>query len=400
MTSEKRVHNPKLLFLYLCLLNIGLGMEAGGLQYNLLLISEELGLSSTQMGSIVSIQYMAFILIPLMFGGLGDRYGKKVILVSFGICFSLGCLAFIFSKSFLMVLASAFLVGAGYSICESTGASLMADIYHENASRYVNWSQSFFSSGALISPIFCQFLNNRLGFGWRSFFGILMIYYIMVAIWGYSLVFPLAPKQIVNKTSEKTTVPKKQMSGRLKVCILLLALGIMIYAGMETGIASFMGTHVSGVLGTEAYNSIALSLFWLMMIPSRYLVGLVKKYPKKILMMTYLGASIAIGVVIMIVTKNALLVTYACMGFFFAPVWPLIMGEAGNLDVENSARISGIMVAFCGIGGVVSPLLFGILADHVSIQASLLFVLGITAAGFVISVIYNIMSEKLVISSN
>ena len=53
-------------------------MESGGLQFNLLMISEEFGLTTTQMGNLVSIQYLAFILIPLIFGGCGDKYGKKI----------------------------------------------------------------------------------------------------------------------------------------------------------------------------------------------------------------------------------------------------------------------------------------------------------------------------------
>lgn len=54
-------------------------MESGGLQFNLLMISEEFGLTTTQMGNLVSIQYLAFILIPLIFGGFGDKYGKRLL---------------------------------------------------------------------------------------------------------------------------------------------------------------------------------------------------------------------------------------------------------------------------------------------------------------------------------
>ena len=89
-------------------------MESGGLQFNLLMISEEFGLSTTQMGNLVSIQYLAFILIPLLFGGLGDKYGKKIIIFLFALCFCSGCLAFLLSSGFLLSLAGAFLVGAGF----------------------------------------------------------------------------------------------------------------------------------------------------------------------------------------------------------------------------------------------------------------------------------------------
>ena len=94
-----------IIFIYICLLIGILGMEAGGLQYNLLLIGEELGLSTTQMGNLVSAKYLAFIAVPLALGGFADKYGKKIILVLFGLCFSLGSLAIIMSSGFLLVLA-------------------------------------------------------------------------------------------------------------------------------------------------------------------------------------------------------------------------------------------------------------------------------------------------------
>ena len=71
----------RMLFIYICLLLAVLGMEAGGLQYHLLLISREMHLGAARMGNLVSAQYVAFILIPLLFGSLGDRYGKKKILI-------------------------------------------------------------------------------------------------------------------------------------------------------------------------------------------------------------------------------------------------------------------------------------------------------------------------------
>ena len=91
-------------------------MESGGLQFNLLMISEEFGLTTTQMGNLVSVQYLAFILIPLIFGGFGDKYGKKIIIFLFALCFSTGCLAFLLSSGFLLALAGSFLAPFMYGL--------------------------------------------------------------------------------------------------------------------------------------------------------------------------------------------------------------------------------------------------------------------------------------------
>lgn len=387
MGNKAKVHNPKILYIYICAMIGVLGMEAGGLQYNLLLIAKELGLSATQMGSVGSVQHIAHILIPLLFGGIGDKYGKKIIMILFGFSFSLGCLSIILSNGFLLVAAGIFFVGAGYSMCESTGTSILADMYQEEASKYINWSQSIFSVGALISPFLSQWIVDGLGLNWRIFFAVLMVGYLLLAFWAMTLKFPPLPKQVQVESEEPAK--KTLMSRDTKVKMGFLSVGIAVYAGMESGVGYFIGTHVSSVLGTEAYNSITLSLFWLLMIPSRYLAGVLKTLPRKMLKLCYIGSAISIGMVIFMTNSIGLMIGYACAGFFFGPIWPLIMGEAGNLDPENSAKISGRMTGCCGLGGVIAPTAFGFFADHYSLSVSLAFIVVIILIGWMASLAYN-----------
>ena len=186
---QKRV-SRQMLFIYICLLLAVLGMEAGGLQYHLLLIGREMGINATRMGNLVSVQYLAFILIPLLFGGMGDHYGKKKILIGFGLCFSCGCLVLVAAGGFVLSLFGVFMIGAGYSICESTGTSLLSDVFGQNASRYINWSQSCFSVGALVSPLLGQWMCDSLGLNWRFFFLLLMIIYVLLAGYAAFLAYP------------------------------------------------------------------------------------------------------------------------------------------------------------------------------------------------------------------
>ena len=390
---KKKLHNPKIIFIYICAIIGVLGMEAGGLQYNLMLICEELGLSTTQLGNLASMQYIAFILIPVVFGGLGDKYGKKLVMILFGISFSLGGLSIILSEGFFLVAAGIFLMGAGYSMCESTGTSLLSDMFHEDSSRYINWSQSCFSIGALISPLLSQYLVDVVGLNWRVFFAVLMVSYIVFAIWAATLKFPETSED-GHKSGETISGQKKKMESSVKVKMTWLVVAMTLYAGMESGIAFFIGTHVSHVLGTDALNSMALSTFWLLMIPSRYLAGVLKNQPKNMLKLCFLFSAVSIGLLTMMTTKNMLLIMYALIGFFMGPLWPLIMGQAGNLDPSNSAKISGMMIAFCGIGGMVSPTVFGWFADNFSLNASLFFVMSITLAGFAAIMIYARLCKK------
>ena len=391
---QKRV-SRQMLFIYICLLLAVLGMEAGGLQYHLLLIGREMGINATRMGNLVSVQYLAFILIPLLFGGMGDHYGKKKILIGFGLCFSCGCLVLVAAGGFVLSLFGVFMIGAGYSICESTGTSLLSDVFGQNASRYINWSQSCFSVGALVSPLLGQWMCVSLGLNWRFFFLLLMIIYVLLAGYAAFLAFPAA--LYVEKIPEKSQQSVKQAK-KIWHLVILLTIGIMSYAGMENGIAYFMGTQVSEVLLTEKYNSLILSVFWIAMIPSRYIVGVIRNKEKLLLKLSYFGGAVCLALLFAARSLPQLILVYGAMGFFFAPIWPLIMSEAGHLDQQNSGRISGIMVAGCGIGGAVAPTVFGLLADHVGLHASVGFVLAITVIGFVMALSYDRQQKKRTIT--
>ncbi len=419
MLKKERIHNPKVLFIYICAMIGVLGMEAGGLQYNLLLIAEELGLSATQMGSLASMQQVAFILIPYLFGGIGDKYGKKLVMILFGFSFALGCLSMILSTGFFLVAAGIFFMGAGYAMCESTGTSILSDTYKEEASRYINWSQSVFSTGALLSPLLSQWMVDMIGLNWRVFFSVLMIAYIFLSMWAIRLKFPADGKrkgivqeektweEVQKKFSNENSVKecgnnhveeqlqedscskKDQTKSEVRMKMILLSVAIAFYASMENGIAYFIGTHVSRTLGTDALNSIAISTFWLLMIPARYLAGVVKITPRKMMNACYLLS--ALSLVLLVIAKNApfLLIGYACAGFFFGPVWPLIMAEAGNLEPENSAKISGKMIGYCGMGGMISPIIFGFCADNFNLTVSMIFMVVLTTIGWIVASVYD-----------
>lgn len=54
-----------------------LGFESGGFQLALLKIAREFVLTNTEMGGLVSVQFLAMMIMPVIFGTLADIVGKK-----------------------------------------------------------------------------------------------------------------------------------------------------------------------------------------------------------------------------------------------------------------------------------------------------------------------------------
>jgi len=118
--KKRRVQMTAICFAILFLL----GFEAGGFQISLLKIVEAAGLSSSVSGVLVSAQYSAIIIMPLLVGGIADRKGKRKVLTVFSLIFGAGCIAMANFQIFAALLISAFAIGTGYSVCESMVSAL------------------------------------------------------------------------------------------------------------------------------------------------------------------------------------------------------------------------------------------------------------------------------------
>ena len=122
-------------------------------------------------------------------------------------------------------------------------------------------------------------MKDEFGLGWRLFFTALLVVYMLLAIGIWKLHIP----KPVERMPEEHVATGGKMSVLTKGRIACLAFGIMISAGTEIGIAFFIGTHAKETLGTEAYNSIILSAFWLTQIFSRCLIGMIKRNTRLVL---------------------------------------------------------------------------------------------------------------------
>ncbi|HPY37064.1 MAG TPA: MFS transporter, partial [Clostridia bacterium] len=106
----------KLLVWVVALLMFFLGFEAGGFQLVLLNVAKDFGLNTSMMGMLASMQFFATIGMPLLFGRLSDRIGKKRVLAFSLPVFILGCVLAGLAQSALLLVAGVAILGAGFSV--------------------------------------------------------------------------------------------------------------------------------------------------------------------------------------------------------------------------------------------------------------------------------------------
>lgn len=370
------------------LLSFFLGFEAGGFQFILLEIAQEFQLNNTAMGSFVSVESAAIMMGPLLFGGLGDRIGKKPVVIFFAFVFVIGCFIITNTLSLIVLFIGIFLVGFGYSLCQSATIAALADAYGKESAEPIHMSQCLFSIGAVLGPLVTHYTMEEWGFDWRIVFSI--------AGGGYFiLLFPLFMTKFVNRSSRQYHPAlgsgRKEPPWQSILCspaFLCLFLSILIYVGMENGLAFFLDLMFTDELNASAQSSFSVSLFWLAMIPARFLAGIFCRHQQLFLLVGFGGAAIFLY---LLTTATQPIQALACcflLGLFYGPIWPSITCLATNEFPNHSGRVAGIMLAGSGFGGAASPVLMGRLADIADIRTSYGVLSVMASFGMIIMLLY------------
>ncbi len=378
MAEKKR----NVLLLLVGLIVFFIGFEAGGFQLVLIHVAAEFGLDNTGMGALVATQYIAILAMPILFGHIADKVGKKKVLAIVMPIFVLGCLLTVLSNSAGLFIAGIFTVGAGYSASECIAVAALSDSDPVNASKNLNLAQSAFSLGAVVSPLLVSQLMQA-GQDWRIVFiitGICFAALLPLMAKTHFSVGQLPPKEGVGAHKSHTGI------ALLKKPFLLVLLSLMIlYCAMETGLGFFVDSFFAVQLQTPEFGAYALSLFWLGMTVTRIVFGMVKTDQYKWLMLLY-GATVALSL-LLAVTASAqwALVACALSGAAFGPLWPMIVGLCTHRYAKNTGTVTSILMAGGGAGATISPVLMGMAADAAGLRWSMGILVLFSVAAFALS---------------
>ncbi|HEX2741171.1 MAG TPA: MFS transporter [Rubrobacter sp.] len=127
-------------------------------------IVRELGVSSGQVGLLITVFTLPGIVLTPVFGILSDRYGRKKILVPALLLFGLAGGACAFARSFDLLLTLRFLQGMGAAALGTLNVTVIGDIYDgRERSAALGYNSSVLSVGTASYPAIGGLLAT---FGW------------------------------------------------------------------------------------------------------------------------------------------------------------------------------------------------------------------------------------------
>ncbi len=359
MTENKK----SVTFLMMSILFI-IGFEAGCLQYNVLKIANEFGLSYTRMSLFFSVECISYFLCVVIVGPFSDRIGKITVLKYAVLLFAAASILAVFSNSALFTYFVISLIGMSFGLCETVSLARVSDMYEDRKDQMIMIAQSMYSLGSVAGPLYIAFAQRRIWQNWRLAYIHLAVIMLAVAAALFRLDRKEKARSSVSVSGGAGRADRSALKDRrIITAVVLLMICMFCYAGMENGIGGFVDTLFEHKYGAPELSAAALSGLWFAMLVARLVSALFKK-GQKVLMFIMMVVTLAASVFLYNSTSpQAGLWAAVAVGAGFGPIWPLLFSFMVGLSPENSGFLGSILTGTNAFAAGIVPLIMGRLSD-------------------------------------
>lgn len=360
------------------------GMMVLGMGSILPYLISEAGLSYSIAGGLLSAfaigNFLASFINPVLIKILGNK--KTVILMTVLIPASLVIITMVPSVPMLYLAFTVLGVGRGsVSIFSNT-------VVNDNcngSNTALSLLHMIFAIGAFLGP-FLTSLYISIGLTWRD-----LVYTIMVLF--VISIFLLLTIPLQNSVGNQSVKKKEANNSYLKSFDFYVnGLILFFYLGLENCVNGWFVTYFksTGIM-SDSYATNLVSITWVAVMIGRLLTAyLSKKINKKTLILVNC-ISTAIFFLLLISTKNIIVISIAItmLGFFFAGIYPTCIANAGSV-VKGSDSGMSMLLAIAALGGIVAPQILGIVADRVGLTGAI----GVLTVSTVFMVLFSFVNYR------
>ena len=338
--------------------------------------ARNIGWTPSQIGFMLALEHIGFMLAVILSGALADAYDKTKILFFGSLLLAFALYAFYLHDSFLLNLFVMFFVGAGIGSYEGVADTMLLEIHQERENLYINVNHFFVTFGCLMITLYLLFLQMN----WRR-----AIVQSAVAVFIIAVLFGLARLDSVRGASD-TLVARLHFLKRQKALMILLFVTIC-GVGLEVCLIGLLTTFLMELRNfTQTTSKIGLIVFLSAVAAGRLLVGFFTPREKILdLLMLLLGLSVVfIGVLFFIRFDGFTYFMVLLTGAAISALFPLCVAYTGILYARMSGTALGILKMSIPIGGILFPLLLSLITRYSNFQISLALFPLIAACGFLV----------------
>jgi len=358
--KRKNINDIAILLLISIFMN---GFETGGYQAALLYIGEEYSLDHGAQGVIASVELFATMIAPIILGSLADRVGKKIMLTLFTATRVISGIIILLATGSLQFSVGVFILGFATSIIQYVAIAEMDDAYPVTKHQRMGGIAAMYAFGAVVAPLIVGFAL-KTALGWRTFFAADAIISFVLAVLLWKISFeprenPADAEVFEFEGAGKGGSGNIYVKGVIYLCIIMF-----IYVGVENGVGFFLNGFMHDNVHSER-GYIALSIFWMAMIPSRIICGYLSKYRSLLLCAAPTGAALFLAFLSVVTNEYVAFVVVFIMGFFCGAVYPNVLTYAADYSGTKTATVIAAITVATGIGGTLVSFVFGFLEKAV-----------------------------------
>lgn len=349
----------------------------------------EMGVPVSYAGIVSMIISCGTIVSSLLSDKLTSKLGAgKVTAISVGMtCVAL--FGFSMSSSFwqLCVIAVPYGLGAG-----AVDAALNNYVALHYAARHMSWLHCFWGVGATLGPYVMGACLTG-GFRWNAGYQVIAVLQLVLTV----ILFATLSlwKNPGNQGEAEETVERENrtvMEILQKPGVKEVLLAFFCYCALEQTTGMWATSYMVMARGmAEEIAAKWASIFYLGITVGRFLCGFItmKLDDKGMIRMGQMVALAGIVLVLLPLGEMTLCVGLILIGMGCAPVYPsLIHATPANFGPGLSQAVIGMQMAFAYVGSTLMPPLFGLIAQHVSVELYPIYLL-------VLLVLMIVMAEKL-----
>lgn len=278
-------------------------------------------------------------------------------LTAVGLLF-IGC-----STSFLSICIAAIPLGIGAGAVD---ASLNNYVSENLNAKHMIWLHGFWGVGAIIGPSIYSILQN-INYTWK-------LSTILIAMLQFVLVLTLYINR--NKLKKYYIEEKSTEYNKIHKCskheIYFRILYIFIFSGFDVSINLWLSTYLQEYLN---YNTeiaaIIVTLYFGSVMISRFIIGILSKYIEiKNLILSGLILSV-LGTFFLLSSSDICMIIFSIflIGVGMSNVYPFTLYENHlSFETKYAQKITSFQIALNLIGGLIFPIILGLLMTYISIR--------------------------------
>jgi len=349
----------------------------------------QMGVPLSYAGVISMIITAGTIVSSLLTGKVLKKWGTGLVTAGSVLVTAVALFGFSTSAAFWMLCLWAIPYGLGAGAIDAALNHYVALHY---ASRHMSWLHCFWGLGATISPYIMSYCLLR-GFGWDSGYrSIAVLQIALTAVLFFSL--PLWKKRENGLPKEEAHAAAPKLSEIFRIRgVKHILLAFFSYCALETTVGLWASSYLALGRGVASETAAQYaSLFYMGITGGRFLSGFVADR---------LGdrRMIQIGIAVMLVGIAAvglpIQAEWVCLyglvviGLGCAPVYPsIIHATPSTFGAEHAQAIVGVQMASAYTGAAFIPPLFGLIANHMSVNFFSVFIM-------IFAIIIVISTQKL-----